>query len=43
MGAAGVVPIKLGNDVIGVGGASGSDKDEACACAGIARIQDLSK
>jgi len=46
VGAAGGVPIKAGNDVIGaigVSGAPGGDKDEACAYAGIARIQDLLK
>ena len=44
--AAGGVPIKAGDDVIGaigVSGAPGGDKDEACANAGIARIQDLLK
>ncbi len=38
---AGAVPIKAGNDVlggIGVGGAPGGDKDEACAAAGLAKI-----
>jgi uncharacterized protein GlcG (DUF336 family) len=38
--AAGGVPIKAGNDVIGAIGVSGApsgDKDEACANAGIAR------
>ena len=42
----GGVPIKAGNDVIGavgVSGAPGADKDEACANAGIAKIQDLLK
>ncbi len=44
--AGGGVPIKAGNDVIGavgVSGAPGADKDEACANAGIAKIQDLLK
>jgi len=44
--AAGGVPIKAGDDVIGaigVSGAPGGDKDEACANAGIARIQELLK
>jgi len=44
--APGGVPIKAGDDVIGaigVSGAPGGDKDEACAYAGIARIQDLLK
>lgn len=46
VGAAGGVPIKAGNDVIGaigVSGAPGGDKDEACANAGIAKIEDLLK
>ncbi len=37
---AGGVPIKAGDDVIGaigIGGAPGSDKDEACALAGVAK------
>jgi len=37
---AGGVPIKIGNDVlggIGVGGAPGGEKDEACAGAGLAK------
>jgi uncharacterized protein GlcG (DUF336 family) len=41
VGTAGGVPIKAGNDVIGgigVSGAPGGDKDEACANAGIAKI-----
>ena len=40
-GTAGGVPIKAGNQVIGavgVSGAPGGDKDEACASAGIAKI-----
>lgn len=40
---AGSVPVKVGNEVIGavgVGGAPGGDKDEACSNAGIAKIQD---
>jgi len=35
------VPIKAGNDfigTIGVGGAPGGDKDEACSNAGIAKV-----
>jgi uncharacterized protein GlcG (DUF336 family) len=35
------VPIKAGNDVlggIGVGGAPGGDKDEACASAGLQHV-----
>jgi uncharacterized protein GlcG (DUF336 family) len=46
VGAAGGVPIKAGDDVIGavgVSGAPGGEKDEACAVAGIARIQELLK
>ncbi|MCU1302377.1 MAG: hypothetical protein JWQ87_2661, partial [Candidatus Sulfotelmatobacter sp.] len=46
VGAAGGVPIKASNDVIGaigVSGAPGGDKDEACAEAGIAKIEDLLK
>jgi uncharacterized protein GlcG (DUF336 family) len=37
------VPIKAGNDTIGgigVSGAPGGDKDEACANAGLAKIRD---
>jgi len=44
--AASGVPIKAGNDVIGAMGVSdapGGDKDEACANAGIAKIEDLLK
>jgi uncharacterized protein GlcG (DUF336 family) len=44
--AAGGVPIKVGNDVIGaigVSGAPGGDKDEACANAGIAKVADKLK
>jgi uncharacterized protein GlcG (DUF336 family) len=40
---AGGVPIKLGNEVlggVGVGGAPGGEKDEACAGAGLAKIAD---
>jgi uncharacterized protein GlcG (DUF336 family) len=43
---AGGVPIKLGNEVlggIGVGGAPGGDKDEACASAGLAKVADQLK
>jgi uncharacterized protein GlcG (DUF336 family) len=46
VGAAGGVPIKAGNEIIGaigVSGAPGGDKDEACANAGIAKIEDLLK
>lgn len=41
--AAGGLPIKVGNDTIGaigVSGAPGGDKDEACAEAGLAKIKD---
>lgn len=43
---AGGVPISAGNEVvgaIGVGGAPGGDKDEACAIAGIDKIKDRLK
>jgi uncharacterized protein GlcG (DUF336 family) len=46
VGAAGGVPIKAGNEVIGaigVSGAPGGEKDEACANAGLAKIEDLLK
>jgi uncharacterized protein GlcG (DUF336 family) len=46
VGAAGGVPIKAGNEIIGaigVSGAPGGDKDEACANAGIAKIEDVLK
>jgi len=46
VGAGGGVPIKAGTEVIGaigVSGAPGGDKDEACATAGIAKIADLLK
>jgi uncharacterized protein GlcG (DUF336 family) len=46
VGTAGGVPIKAGNEVIGavgVSGAPGGDKDEACASAGIAKIADQLK
>jgi uncharacterized protein GlcG (DUF336 family) len=42
----GGVPIKVGEEVIGaigVGGAPGGDKDEACAQAGIDKIKDRLK
>ena len=41
--ALGGVPIKVGNETIGaigVSGAPGGDKDEACANAGLAKISD---
>jgi uncharacterized protein GlcG (DUF336 family) len=41
--AGGGVPIKVGNETIGgvgVSGAPGGDKDEACAEAGLAKIKD---
>jgi len=40
---AGGVAIKVGDEIVaalGVGGAPGGDKDEACARAGVAKIQD---
>jgi uncharacterized protein GlcG (DUF336 family) len=43
---AGGVPIKAGNDVlggIGVGGAPGGEKDEACANAGLQQVADQLK
>lgn len=43
---AGGVAIKVGNEVIGaigVGGAPGSEKDEACALAGVAKYADKLK
>jgi len=43
---AGGVPIKIGNDVlggVGVGGAPGGEKDEACASAGLAKVADQLK
>jgi uncharacterized protein GlcG (DUF336 family) len=43
---AGGVPIKVGNEVlggIGVGGAPGGEKDEACASAGLAMVADQLK
>ena len=46
VGTAGGVPIKVGNEVIGavgVSGAPGGDKDEACANAGIAKIAEQLK
>jgi uncharacterized protein GlcG (DUF336 family) len=42
----GGLPIKVGEDVIGaigVGGAPGSDKDEACAQAGLDKVAELLK
>ena len=39
----GAVPIKVGNETIGavgVSGAPGGDKDEACAQAGLDKIKD---
>ena len=46
VGLGGGVPIRAGNEVIGaigVSGAPGGDKDEACANAGIAKIADKLK
>lgn len=42
----GAVPIKAGSELVGafaVSGAPGGDKDEACALAGLAKIQDRVK
>ena len=42
----GAIPIKAGSDLIGafaVSGAPGGDKDEVCALAGLAKIQDRIK
>lgn len=44
--AVGGLPIKVGDETIaaiGVSGAPGGDKDEACAVAGLAKIQDQLK
>jgi uncharacterized protein GlcG (DUF336 family) len=44
--AAGGVPIRIDNDVIGaigVSGAPGGEKDEACATAGIAKLLEAAK
>jgi uncharacterized protein GlcG (DUF336 family) len=46
VGAPGGIPIRAGNDVIGaigVSGAPGGDKDEACANAGIEKVSELLK
>ncbi len=46
MAAQGALPIKIGNDVIGAVGVSGSpggDKDEACAKAGLDKVADQLK
>lgn len=46
VGVGGGVPIKAGNELIGgvgVSGAPGGDKDEACANAGIAKVADALK
>lgn len=45
-GVAGGVPIKVGNETIGavgVSGAVGGDKDEACAMAGISKVAEKLK
>jgi uncharacterized protein GlcG (DUF336 family) len=45
-GVAGGVPIKVGSETIGavgVSGAVGGDKDEACAMFGISRVADKLK
>ncbi len=46
VGAAGGVPIRVDNDVIGaigVSGAPGGEKDEVCASAGIAKLLESAK
>ena len=46
VGAAGGIPIRAGNEVIGaigISGAPGGEKDEACANAGIKKIAELLK
>jgi uncharacterized protein GlcG (DUF336 family) len=46
VGVGGGVPIKAGNELIGgvgVSGAPGGDKDEACANAGLAKVADALK
>jgi uncharacterized protein GlcG (DUF336 family) len=46
IGIAGGLPIKVGDETIGaigVGGAPGGDKDEACAAAGLAKAADALK
>lgn len=46
IGIAGGLPIKAGDETIGavgVGGAPGGDKDEACAAAGLAKAADALK
>ncbi|HWF36950.1 MAG TPA: heme-binding protein [Candidatus Acidoferrales bacterium] len=45
-GVAGGLPVKVGEETIGaigVGGAPGGDKDEACAAAGLAKVADKLK
>jgi uncharacterized protein GlcG (DUF336 family) len=45
-GVAGGLPVKVGEDTIGaigVGGAPGGDKDEACAAAGLAKVAEKLK
>jgi uncharacterized protein GlcG (DUF336 family) len=45
-GVAGGLPVKAGEETIGaigVGGAPGGDKDEACAAAGLAKVADQLK
>jgi uncharacterized protein GlcG (DUF336 family) len=46
IGVGGGLPIQVGGETIGavgVGGAPGSDKDEACAAAGLAKVADQLK
>jgi uncharacterized protein GlcG (DUF336 family) len=45
-GVAGGLPIKVGDEIIGavgVGGAPGGEKDQACAAAGLAKVADQLK
>lgn len=45
-GVAGGLPVKVGDETIGaigVGGAPGGEKDEACAAAGLAKVADKLK
>ena len=46
MAIGGALPIKVGQDVVGavgVSGAPGGEKDEACAAAGLAKVADKLK
>jgi uncharacterized protein GlcG (DUF336 family) len=39
----GALPINVGHEVVGVSGSPGGDKDEACAKAGLDRVDDQLK